>query len=131
MHPLAYLISYNKFSYNHRACLAAISTHHKPKHFNQVVKDPKWKEEMKKEIKALEHNDTWSLEELPPKKCVIYYKWVYNIKYKPTGEVERYKARIVFKGFTQLKGVDFHETFALVAKLVTVRSLLAVSIKKN
>lgn len=86
---------------------------------------------MQKEVSALEENGTWTLEELPPGKRVIDSKWVYKIKYKPTGEVERYKARLVAKGFTQLEGIDFHETFAPVTKLVTVRSLLAVATKRN
>ena len=52
----------------------------------------------------------------------------HKIKYKPNGEVERYKAHLIAKGFTQIEGVDFHETFATVAKLVTARTILAVSV---
>lgn len=86
---------------------------------------------MKKEIEALEANWTWDLEHLPPGKRVIDSKWVYKVKYKPTGEVKSYKARVVAKGFTQIEGINFHETFAPIAKLVIVHSLLAVAAKRN
>ncbi|GJT19801.1 putative RNA-directed DNA polymerase, partial [Tanacetum coccineum] len=102
-----------------------------PKHFKQAVKDVRWIEAMKQEIQALEENKTWTLEELPKGKRAIDSKWVYKIKYKPNGDVERYKARLVAKGCTQMEGVDFHETFAPVAKLVTVRTLLTVAVKRN
>ncbi|CAH9142301.1 unnamed protein product [Cuscuta epithymum] len=86
---------------------------------------------MQREIHALEENGTWTLVQLPPGKKAVDSKWVYKIKYKPNGDVERYKARLVAKGFTQVEGIDFHETFAPVAKLITVRCLLAVAAKRN
>ncbi|KAI3680226.1 hypothetical protein L2E82_50551 [Cichorium intybus] len=131
VHPLAHYISYDKFSNGHKAFLTAITSHDEPKTFFKASQDEKWREAMKREIKALEENGTWSLEQLPDGKKAIDSKWVYKIKYKPNGEIERYKARLVAKGFTQQEGVDYHDTFAPVAKLVTMRTLLALAVKRD
>nr|GEV71831.1 reverse transcriptase, RNA-dependent DNA polymerase [Tanacetum cinerariifolium] len=113
------------------AFLAAINSNDEPKSFNQAVQDPNWRAAMQKEIEALEENERWSIEELPSGKKPIDSKWVYKIKYKPNGEIERYKARLVAKGFTQMDGVDYHDTFAPVATLVTLRTLLAIAVKRD
>ncbi|CAM8903115.1 unnamed protein product [Rhodiola kirilowii] len=86
---------------------------------------------MQKEIIALEANDTWVLTELPEGKTLVDCKWVYKLKFKPDGTLERYKARFVASGFTQVEGLDYHDTFAPVAKMTTVRCLLAVAAAKQ
>ncbi|GJT30999.1 putative RNA-directed DNA polymerase [Tanacetum coccineum] len=131
VHPISNFASYDNFSSSHKIFLAAIESHDEPKSFNQAMQDERWKDVKKKEIHALEENRTWTLGSLPKGKHAIDSKWVYNVKYKQNREVERYKARLVAKGFTQREGVDYHDTFAHVAKLVTVRTLLAVATKKN
>ncbi|GKD45151.1 ribonuclease H-like domain-containing protein, partial [Tanacetum coccineum] len=62
--------------------------------------------------------------DLPAGRKAIGSKWVWKIKYKSDGEIERYKARLVSKGFNQRKGIDFDETFSPVVKSVTVRCLI-------
>lgn len=79
---------------------------------------------MQKEVVSLEANETWTAEALPPWKHAIDSKWDYKTKYKLTREVERYKAHLVARRFTQIEGIDFHETFAPVAKLVTIHNTL-------
>ena len=95
------------------------------------MKHPKWRNAMRAEIDALEANHTWTLTASPPNKKPIGCKWVYKIKYNPDGSVERYKARLVAKGYNQQEGLDYTDTFAPVAKLVTVRVLLALAATHN
>nr|GEZ22893.1 Gag-pre-integrase domain, Gag-polypeptide of LTR copia-type [Tanacetum cinerariifolium] len=115
--PILNFVSSDKFFTNHKAFLAAITNNDEPKCFKQATQDARWREAMQKEVRALEKNGTWTLEYLPEGKRAIDSKWVYKIKFKPNGEVERYKARLVAKGFNQIERVDYHDTFAPVAKL--------------
>lgn len=100
-------------------------------YFHQAVKNDEWKEAIKMEIQVLEKNGTWNLENLPKGKHTIESKWVYKVKYKANGKVERYKAPLATNGFTQKEGVDYHDTFAPTTKLVTVRTLLDLTVKRN
>ncbi|PNX63064.1 retrovirus-related Pol polyprotein from transposon TNT 1-94, partial [Trifolium pratense] len=99
--------------------------------YSEAKNFPEWRKAMQSEIDALCENRTWSLVPLPDGKKPIGCRWVFKIKRKSDGSIERYKARLVAKGYTQIEGVDYFDTFAPVAKLVTVRVLLSIAAAKN
>ena len=82
-------------------------------------------------LAALEANNTWTLTPLPPGKYPTGCKWVYKVKLKADGSLERNKARLVTKGYTQQEGLDYSETFSPVTKFSTVRTLFAIAFVKN
>ena len=86
-----------------------------------------WLEAMTKEFNSLVDNKTWELCELPAHKKSLGGRWVFPLKKDENGEVVKYKARYVAKGFNQIFGSDYLETFALTAKLSSIRLLLALA----
>ena len=82
---------------------------------------------MAEEIAALERTGTWDLVPLPPHVTPTTCKWVYKVKTHSDGSLERYKARLVAHSFQQEQGRDYEETFAPIAYMTTVRTLLVVA----
>ena len=97
-----------------------------PRDWQEAKQYPEWRAAMLEEMAALEKNQTWVLTYLPGDKKAVGCKWVFTIKQDPNGKVERYKARLVAKVYSQTYGVDYDETFAPVAKLSTVRTLVSI-----
>uniref|UniRef100_A0A2N9HCG1 Integrase catalytic domain-containing protein n=1 Tax=Fagus sylvatica TaxID=28930 RepID=A0A2N9HCG1_FAGSY len=126
-HPLSAFLSYSRFSPSHLTFLHALTSYVEPSCYSTALRHSHWREAMSNELCALEANSTWTLEPLPHEKKPIGCKWVFKTKLNADGSIERYKACLVAKSYTQIEGLDYHETFALVAKMTTVRCLLAVA----
>jgi hypothetical protein len=75
--------------------------------------------------------NTWDFVHLPPGKNVVGYRWVYKIKTNFDGYIERYKARLVTKGYSQQYGIDYKEIFALVMKMTTIHTLILVALVRQ
>ncbi|CAL8155612.1 unnamed protein product [Prunus armeniaca] len=129
-YPITRYVSYSNFSEHHRIFVNNISQLVEPNTYEEARHNPHWVGGMNSEITALEEN-TWSLVPLPAGHRPIGCKWVFKIKYNSDGSIERYKARLVAKGFTQREGINYTETFALVAKLITINCLLTIAYVRN
>ncbi|GKV02438.1 hypothetical protein SLEP1_g14874 [Rubroshorea leprosula] len=104
---------------------------HEPKTFKEASADPNWCTAMAEEFSALLRNNTWSLVPCPPDANVVGSKWVYRIKQKADGSVERLKARLVAQGYTQQPGIDYDETVSPVVKPVTIRVVLSLAVMRS
>ena len=86
---------------------------------------------MEEEFSMIEKNRTWELVDKPHDRKIIGVKWVFKTKLNPDGSVNKIKARLVVKGYAQVFGVDYSDTFAPVARLDTIRLLLALIAQNN
>ncbi|CAK9821558.1 Retrovirus-related Pol polyprotein from transposon TNT 1-94 [Anthophora retusa] len=87
------------------------------------------KEAMRREYIALIQNGTWTLVDRPENKKVVSCKWVLKTKYRSDGNVERRKARLVARGFSQVPGIDFSETFYPVARISSIRMMMGLAVE--
>ena len=90
-----------------------------------------WKLATDSEYQSLIDNNTWDLVELPEGRTPVGCKWVFKIKYNGEGKVERFKSRLVAKGYSQRQGIDFEETFSPVVRFSAIRTLLVLAIQKD
>ena len=86
---------------------------------------------MQQEIDSLQEHDVYELTELPKGRRAVGCKWVYKVKHKADGSIDRHKARLVAQGFSQRHGVDYDETFSPVVRFESIRTVVALSVQKG
>lgn len=107
--------------------LMMIQSNDEPTTYREASKKREWVEAMDAELASIEKNKTWELVELPKNRRAIGLKWIYKLKRDPNGKILKHKARIVAKGYIQKHGIDYDEVFAPVARIETIRLILALA----
>lgn len=130
-YPLSHYLGYDLLSKIHGSYSVALSTMYDPRSYAEAFHCPNWCKFKDTVYQALVSNDTWIVTRLLTHKKPVACKWVYKVKLRSNGTEERKKARLVTKGFTQQAGLDYEETFSPFAKLVKVKTLLAVAAQKQ
>eukprot|EP00268_Persea_americana_P059265 TRINITY_DN7252_c0_g2_i3.p1 TRINITY_DN7252_c0_g2~~TRINITY_DN7252_c0_g2_i3.p1 ORF type:complete len:904 (-),score=94.40 TRINITY_DN7252_c0_g2_i3:300-3011(-) len=121
----------DRYGFTHASLLTTLSSISIPNSYSQAVQHDCWIQAMQEELSALQENHTWDIVPCPSSVKPIGCKWVYSVKLKSDGSLDRYKARLVALGNRQEYGIDYEETFALVAKMTTVRTVLAIAASQS
>jgi hypothetical protein len=98
-----------------------------PKTFAQAIDQQVWQEAMLEEYDSIMCNDVWEVVSRPEGKSVVTSRWFYKTKYVADGSIEKHKARFVACRFSQVKGVDYDETFAPVARYTSIRNIISIA----
>jgi hypothetical protein len=99
-----------------------------PTSYSSAAQHPAWLAAMNTKFDALLSNGTWTLVPPTANTNIVGWKWVFRLKHKADGTTNRYKARLVTKGFHQQPGIDYGKTYSLVVKLTTIRLVLSLAI---
>jgi transposase InsO family protein len=126
-YSLSKYLSYANLSHSHSSFALSLLHDIEPKTYAEASKFECWREAMQHELTALEKTGTWEIVDLPDHIKPIGCRWIYKIKHHADGSIERYKARLVAKGYTQIEGLDYFDTYSPVAKLTTVRVVIALA----
>ena len=104
-----------------------------PRTYQDAVTSPdssKWHKAMQEEMNSLKENDTYDLTPLPEGRSAVGGRWVFTVKSNPNSD-EKFKARYVAKGYSQVHDLDYHETFSPTARITSIRMLLQLTLQKN
>ena len=102
-----------------------------PLSYTEASKEDVWRQAMREEMLAIDKSNTWELEIPPPNFRPIGLKWIFKLKKNPKGEVIKHKARLVVKGYSQRKGIDYDEIYAPVVRFETTQIVIALAALKG
>ena len=114
-----------RYDTRRRAFFAAPTSH------RDALGEPAWRAAMSEGFAALRHTNTWVLVPQPPGVNIVGCKWIFKTKHRPDGSVDKHKARLVARGFTQQQGIDYGDTFSPVVKPATVRLVLSLAVSRG
>jgi hypothetical protein len=100
-----------------------------PSTFEEATSRQVWRDAMMEEYNSIMKNDVWEVVPRPEGKSVVTSKWIYKLKHATDDSNEKYKARFVARGFSQVEGVDYDETFASVARYTSIRAVISIAVE--
>ena len=125
-HHIYNFLTYHRLSSSYSAFISTLSSVSIPKTMHEVLSHPSWKQAMVEEMAALHSTGTCDLVSLPAGKSPAGCRWIFIVKIGPDGEVDRLKARLVAKEYTQVYGSDYYDTFSPIAKMASIRLLFSM-----
>ncbi len=123
--------TYDGFVAHHYAYMVRVIQEVEPTCFEQAVRNPMWYNAMDEKMSTLDVNVIWELIALLKDKIAIGCKWVYKVKHNVDGSMNRYKTRLVTKGYAQTYGIDYEETYSPVAKMTNVSAIIVMATTKD
>ena len=105
-----------------------------PQRFKKAMSSPEtpyWKEAINDEVESILQNHTWELVDLLPGSKPLGYKWIFKKKMKANGSIDKYKARLVIKGYKQKEGLDYFDTYSPVTRISSIRMLISIAAIHN
>lgn len=113
------------------SAILATASDTEPRTLLQALKHKQWRSSVSSEFDAQVRNRTWDLVPPPKNANIIDNKWIFRLKYLPDGTIDKRKYRLVARGFTQQPGIDYFETFSLVIKSTTIRTVLDIVVTRD
>ena len=126
-HPIYNFLTYHRLSSPYSAFVSILSSVSVPQTEHEALSHPDYKQATVEKMATLHSSGTWDLVTLPASKTPVGSRWVYTMKIGPNGRVDRLKALLVAKGYTQVYGSNYYDTFSPITKIVSIRLLLSMA----